>query len=202
MRCVCIVAATLALAAGGGATAAARPLINWGTLGFGNAPSVTVNNVTVTGSANVNFAGPSPPFTSNGGLGIVGGGNDISMDPGETLTIDYVDAVFNVRVSITDIDPPGNVNYSFEAFNGGTSLGVFAVPPQIVSPEWINLSAISGLASFTKVTFMIDSTPALLGLVFEQTEYEIIPAPAGALGLLLACGGWMTRRRRGIRGAR
>lgn len=200
MRSVCLGVGALGLVAA--APAAGRPLINWGTLGFGNAPSVTVNNVTVTGSANVNFAGPSLPFTTNGGLGIVGGGNDLSLDPGETITIDYVDSVFNVRVSITDIDPPGNVNYSFEAFNGGTSLGVFAVAPQIVSPEWINLSAISGLASFTRVTFMIDSTPALLGLIFEQTEYEIVPAPAGALGILLACGGLVARRRRGIRGAR
>ena len=82
------------------------------------------------------------------GLGILGAGSlngsDVSLDVGETMTIDFGRLVSNVLLTLVDIDPPGNVTFSFEAFNGLTSLGSFAFPAASVAPEIYNLSTLVG----------------------------------------------------------
>lgn len=167
--------------------------VDFTTIPNGSATSFTLGGVTVTGSSNVT----SGNLTGNRGLGIAGGGNDLSVDRGETLTIDYGQLVTNVTVRIVDIPPPGNVTYSFQAFNGATSLGTFAVPPHVNVVETKDISALDGDLFFTRITFSISESPPL-GLQFQATGFTPVPEPsslalcgvAGLMGL-----GYSRRRR-------
>jgi hypothetical protein len=162
--------------------------VDYTTIPDGTALSFSLGGTTVTGSANV----VSAYYAGYRGLGIRGGGSDMSLDLGETMTIDYHELVTSVTLDVVDIDPPGNVRYSFEAFNGSESLGVFAIPPHLVGAETKDLSALDGYEPFTKITLSLSVAPPL-GLQIQGTAFTAVPEPPslvsaglGLVGLALA----------------
>jgi hypothetical protein len=165
------------------ATVSQAVTADYTTIPDGQAPSFSLGGTTVTGSANVS----SGTLASFRGLGIVGpgtsGGSDLSLDLGETMSINYNTLVTNVTLRVVDIDPPGNVDYRFEAFNGATSLGIFPVPAHVNGAETKDLTALAGGISFTRIT-LSETASAPLGLQIQRTDFTIIPEPTGTL---LAC---------------
>lgn len=145
-------------------------------------PSIVLGGTTVTGSANV---GLGTSLENSRGIGVVGGGAFYSLDLGESLTIDYGQAVTNVTANIWDVSPPGNVTYSFQAFNGAVSLGIFAVPTHVANLAVLDLTALAGGLAFTRVIFS-SSASAPIGLQLQATSYDAVPEP---ISLLLLGGG-------------
>jgi hypothetical protein len=152
--------------------------VRFDTIGSGNTATLNTGGITATGSANVEFfQGTFFGFPDDtGGLGILGGGSDHSVDLGETLTINYNQLVTGVTMDVYDIDPPGNVTYSFQAFNGAASLGTFNVPLHVNRLETKNLTSLAGGQAFTRVQFSL-SASAPFGLVFPATSFTPVPEP-------------------------
>lgn len=69
----------------------AEETANFGDLGTFTTPSLTEGSVTVTGSNLVNVL-------QSGGLGIVGGTFDHTIDPGETISFSFANPASNVRM--------------------------------------------------------------------------------------------------------
>lgn len=153
--------------------------------------SISAGGTVVTGSDLVT-AGTRPDLGSTG-LGILGGGNssvngDGSLDPGETMTIDFGQLVTNVTLTAFDIDPPGNVSYEFTAFDGATNLGTFAIPVHTVYRETKDLTMLAGGLSFSRFTLSLISSPPL-GLIIEQTSYDVSAVPEPATVTLIGFAG-------------
>jgi uncharacterized protein (TIGR03382 family) len=191
-----LVAAVAASLAG---VAQAQTFVNWASFGDGSGPVLVGGGISVTatavggGSGLVNWTS-TPVLAGATGLGVRGGGSDFSLDrDGEVLDFAFPGLVTGVRFGIWDVDPPGNVEFSFEAFQGGSSIGTFAVPALSSNPEIRDFTALAGGQAFSRVRIFITSTPAPIGILITSTEY--IPAP-GALALLGVAGIAAARRRR------
>ena len=177
-------------------SAAQAIVVNYGAIGSGSGASVVAGDTTVTGSSNV-FYNDSFSTSTNGGLGVQGGGSNNSLDLGETLTFDFDFLVSDVLMTVTDIAPPGNVTYGFNAFNGATDLGFFGLPNHVTTLETFDLSLLVGQA-FDSFTISL-SVSAPIGLVIEQLEYTRAsvpePAPLALLAFGLAAMGFVRRRK-------
>jgi hypothetical protein len=152
----------------------------------GCAGSFSLGGTTVSGSNNV----CSGAYAGFRGLGVQGGGSDLSLDLGETMTIDFGQLVNHVTLTLVDVDPPGNVTFAFEAFNS-TSLGNFSFPLVAVNPTTFNLDTLDGGLSLTRFVISI-SASAPLGLQIQGTSYDAAtPEPATSaligVGLGLLC---------------
>ncbi|MEO0531155.1 MAG: hypothetical protein AAF266_11370, partial [Planctomycetota bacterium] len=163
-------------------------LADYTTIPDGRSPAFSLNGTTVTGSADIT----SGDIGGIRGLGVFGGTfpptTDLSLDLGETLTIDYGQLVTGVKLQVVDIDPPGNVRYAFEAFDEQRSLGVVEVPRHMVRIETINLSALVANEPFTRVSLtVIESAPA--GLQIQRTSFTPIPEPLTLALLGIAAAG-------------
>lgn len=175
------------------------------TLADGQAASFNLAGTTVTGSSDV----VSSSFIGERGLGIAGGGNDRTLDAGESLTIDYGQLVTNVTLTAHDIPTVGNVIYEVEAFDGLTSLGAFELPVHSSAVETNDLSALFGGLSFSSITvtcvggFNCQENSRQLGIQILSTSFDLAPtvvavAEPGTLALLglgLVGLGWGRRRK-------
>ncbi|HBY62046.1 MAG TPA: hypothetical protein DEH78_19675 [Solibacterales bacterium] len=148
----------------------------------GCSANVALNGTTVTGSAAV-CAGS---VVGVRGLGIAGGGSDLGLDLGETMTINFGVLATNVTIRIWDVEPAGNVTFGFTASNDGGVIGFFSLPNLVVNPTTFNLSAIVGQA-FSEIT-LSSSVSAPIGLQIQEVTYDgAVPEPGTlaffALGL-------------------
>ena len=198
---VAAAARRLAFAAGAYAIVSLAPItganaafVDYTTVANGTYAAVNLGGTTVTGSSTVT----SDEFAGFRGLGITGGGSDGSVDPFETITIDFGVLATNATVQINDVDPVGNVAFSFRAFDGATELGVFAFPAASVHAQTFDLFALSGGLSMT--SFRIElSASAPLGLQIQAVSFDAVngvPEP-GTLALIgLGLTGLAISRRR------
>ena len=172
--------------------------INFGELGNGSAAVLDAGfGVSVSGSANVNYADMFSNST-NGGLGIGDFGVAAnSLDAGEVMTFDFGQVVDSVLLTVHDIPPFGNVFYNISAMLGAVNLGVFAVPLHTQTVELIDISALVGSTLDTFSVAVTASAP--LGLVIEGLQYE--PQNSAAVSSpgvlwLLVLPAWLLARRR------
>ena len=117
------------------------------------------------------------------GLGITGGGDNRSLDAGETMTIALGQLGANVQLTLVDIDPPGNVIFSFQAFNGATSLGTFRFPVASTAPKTYNLSTLAGGLDMSLFIISVGSSPSL-GLQIQGVSFDAVPDSSSTLALL------------------
>jgi len=147
--------------------------------------SVSLGGTIVTGSSGVTSGSDG----GSRGLGISGGTfsptSDYSLDLGESMTVNYQKLVTNVTADLFDIDPPGNVSYRFEPFNGATSLGIFPIPSHTFGLETKDLWALSGGLAFTSVRFS-STASAPAGLKLVATTFDAVPEPATAVMSLVS----------------
>ena len=169
------------------------------TIADGTYSSISLAGTTVTGSSNVvsaNFAG----FRGLGieGQGSLGNGADVSLDVGETMFFDLGTLASNTTLTLVDIDPPGNVTFSFEAFLNSVSLGVFDFPFASTAPETFDLFALSGNQYMTDFSVSVFSPSAPLGLQIQSVSFTPVPEPSTflLLGGGLAGLAFVIRRRR------
>ena len=159
--------------------------INFGELGNGSAAVLDAGfGVSVSGSANVNYA-DTFSNSSNGGLGIGDFGVAAnSLDAGEVMQFDFGQVVDSVLLTVHDIPPFGNVFYTIGAMLGAVDLGVFAVPLHTQTIEIVDVSALVGGALDAFSVSVTASAP--LGLVIETLQFE--PSGGGTVsspGVLL-----------------
>lgn len=159
--------------------------INFGELGNGSAAVLDAGfGVSVSGSANVNYA-DTFSNSSNGGLGIGDFGVAAnSLDAGEIMQFDFGRVVDSVLLTVHDIPPFGNVFYNIGAMLGAVDLGVFAVPLHTQTIEIVDVSALVGGALDAFSVSVTASAP--LGLVIETLQFE--PSGGGTVsspGVLL-----------------
>ena len=151
-------------------------VVDYTTVANGPYSSVSLGGTTVTGSNTV-YSGS---ILSHRGLGINGGANFLSLDFGEIMSIDFGTAVVAAELTLVDIRPPGNVSFQFEAFNGGSSLGVFNSPLVTTAPETFDLFALSGVAQMTSFEIAVLTPPAeFFGLQVQSLSFS--PAPISAV---------------------
>ena len=145
--------------------------INFGELGNGSAAVLDAGfGVSVSGSANVNYA-DTFSNSSNGGLGIGDFGVAAnSLDAGEVMQFDFGQVVDSVLLTVHDIPPFGNVFYTIGAMLGAVDLGVFAVPLHTQTIEIVDVSALVGGALDAFSVSVTASAP--LGLVIETLQFE------------------------------
>ncbi|PJK29735.1 hypothetical protein CVT23_11900, partial [Minwuia thermotolerans] len=102
-----------------------RKTLDLSSLGSFNTPSLDLDGVTVTGSANVNV------LNSNG-IGVVGGSSSSFFDIGERLDFDFDHLAVNVQLSIGTIGnttPVDGAQVRLEGFDAdGNSLGTVSLP--------------------------------------------------------------------------
>jgi hypothetical protein len=194
MSKVCNLLAVTLVVLGGASMCAGSVVVDYTTIPDGNAPSYNLGGTTVTGSAKI----VSASFVGFRGLGVMGGGSDVSLDIGENMTIDFNQLAKNQTLTLVDIDPPGNVTFSFEAFAGGHSIGSFALPHAVTAPETYDLFALCGNQAFDKFTIFVSAPSPPLGLQIEGVTYDAavptVPEPAtvviwsllGGLGIAVA----------------
>lgn len=163
-------------------------VVDYTTVADGNYLSLALGGTTVTGSAAVtsrSLAG----FRGLGilGTGSLGNGGDSSLDTGESMAFDLGQLASNVALTLVDIDPPGNVTFSFQAFNGASSLGTFSFPPANATPETYNLSTLAGGQSMSRFVVSVGSPSAPLGLQLQRVSFDAATAtvPDGGSTLLL-----------------
>lgn len=162
--------------------------VDYTTIANGTYPSVSLGGTTVTGSSTVT----SGFYAGFQGLGITGGGADISLDVGETMTINLGMLATGVNLTFVDIDPPGNVTFGFQAFNGVTSLGSFACPYASTEPQTYNLTALAGGLSMSSFTIYVTDPSPPLGLQIQGVSFNPATVPDSAstvalLGLTCLC---------------
>jgi hypothetical protein len=168
-------------------------VVDYTTVADGTYPSLSLGGTTVTGSSDIT----STNYAGFRGLGVKGGGADLSLDTGETMTIDFGQVVSDVLLTLVDIDPPGNVTFSFEAFNGLSSLGSFGFPAATMAPQTYDLYALTGGQNMSRFTVSVGTPSAPLGLQIQSVSFQAIPEP-GTLTLaglsLLAIGAALKRK--------
>jgi hypothetical protein len=156
-------------------------VVDYTTVSDGTYTSVSLGGTTVTGSAEVT----SGAFAGFRGLGILGGGGPFSLpgagtltlDPTETMSIDFGSIVNAATVTIVDVDPVGNVNFQFEVFNGDTSLGVFTFPLASTAPQTYDLFALSSVSQMSRFTISLAAS-APIGLQIQRVSFNVVPIPA------------------------
>jgi len=167
------------------------------TLATGTSASVVLNGTTVTGTSSV-------VSISGLGLGILGGGDNSSLDLGETMTVNFSQLVTNVTLTAQDINPPGNVTYAFTAFNGATNVGIFSIPLHVSEIQTHDLTTLSFGTPFSSFTLSL-SASAPLGLRIRAVSYDVaataVPEPASfallSIGVISMAGyGWIKRKSR------
>ena len=116
-------------------------------------------------------------YFRNRGLGIRGL-NNLSLDFDEIMSIDFGTAVVAADLTLVDIHPPGNVSFQFEAFNRGSSLGIFGFPGATSEPETYDLFALSGVSQMTSFSIAILLDQLLYGLQVQSLSFSTVPAPS------------------------
>jgi hypothetical protein len=164
----------------------AATIADYTTIPNGTYAAISLAGTTVTGSSSVT----SGLYAGQRGLGILGAGtlgngSDLSLDVGETMTISFGQLVQGITATINDIDPPGNVTFGFNAFNGTANLGTFMFPLATVADEVYNVSALDGNLAITSFTIFVLSPSAPLGLQIQGVSYNAA-APEPASGFLCA----------------
>ena len=152
-------------------------VVDYTILDPGRYPSVSLGGTTVTGSDDVY----SYSYFSIRGLGINGGANYLTLDDGETMSIDFGTTVVAADLTIVDIRPPGNVSFQLEAFDGASSLGVFNSPLALdsVAPQAFDLFALSGVSQMTSFSITVLSPELTVGLKVQRLSFS--PAPMSAV---------------------
>lgn len=169
--------------------------VDFRTFGTGAGPSFVSGGLTVTSNTNGVAWAPSV-IEGQGGIGVIGAGSqglglDASHDPGERINFDFGSSYNSIVFSIWDVTPVGNVELFFDAYDGATNLGTFAVDLLVSQPQDIDVSAIMGGLSASRIEFSLgDSAP--IGLIYQSVTF--VPAP-GSLALLGTMG-LLARRRR------
>ena len=156
-------------------------VVDYTSVADGNYASVSLGGTTVTGSDDVT----SGEYFGFRGLGIAGsptGLSELSLDFLEVMSIDFGTAVGAASLSIVDIDPVGNILFEFEAFDGITSLGTFALSAASSAPQSYDLFAGTGLSQFTSLSLRVltSSVDVPLGLQLQGLTYQpsAVPVPA------------------------
>jgi len=163
------------------------------------APSITEGDITVTGSRDVVTFAPT-------GLGIGGGSNSTTVDPFETISLDFDQAVApvtDVRITEfvtndTDLNSTISLNGTFSAYDSGNNLIVSnTVNIDHTNPE-IDVSGILGNPSFHRFDLAMNNDGLAIGVV----EYTAMPEP-GTAALVLGAGAALAaagrrRRRNGL----
>jgi PEP-CTERM motif len=175
---------------------AASSTIDYTTIPAGTYTSISLGGTTVTGSSDVVSA--TYGFTGLGVLGGEVGPSDMSLDQGETMTIDLGTLATNVMLTLVDVEPVGNVSFAFTPFKGAMSLGTFAFPPVVVAPETFNLTSLAGGSALRSFTLSVQQSPPL-GLQIQAVSFTPVPEPASlsllALGLVgLGARRWRQRK--------
>ena len=104
------------------------------------------------------------------------------------MSFDLGQLASNVMLTLVDIDPPGNVTFSFQAFNGASSLGTFNFPSANAAPETYNLSTLAGGQSMSRFVVSVGSPSAPLGLQIQGVSFNAATVPDGGSTLLLLGG--------------
>lgn len=169
--------------------------VDFRTFGTGSGPLFISGDLVVT--SNTNGVSWSPDtIEGQGGIGVIGLGstglgNNGTQDPGERINFDFLNSYSSIVFTIWDVSPVGNVELFFDAYDGDTNLGTFAVDLLVSQPHDVDVSAIMGGLSASRIEFSLgDSAP--IGLLYQSVTF--VPAP-GSLGVLAAMG-LMARRRR------
>jgi hypothetical protein len=169
------------------ASTASAIYVDYTLVADGDYATLNYGGTTVTGSAAVESA----TYAGFRGLGVVGGGANYSLDTGETMSINLNQLSSNVRLTLVDINPPGNVTFSFEAFNGLASLGTFSFPAAIMAPETYDLTTLAGGLDMSRFTVAVGSPSAPLGLQIQGVSFDssgTVPDAGSTLTLLsLGC---------------
>jgi hypothetical protein len=155
--------------------------VDYTSVANGTYGSISLGGTTVTGSSTVT----SGTLGSFRGLGVTGGGDNLSLDTGETMTIALGQLGANVQLTFVDIDPVGNVPFSFQAFNGATSLGIFACPLASTAPQTYNLSTIAGGLSMSSFIISVQAPGVPKGLQIQAVSFDAaVPDSTSTLALL------------------
>ena len=155
-------------------------VVDYTTVADGNSSSVSLGGTTVTGTRNAGSANVhSGLYFGNRGLGI-GGANNLSLDFGEIMSIDFGTAVDAASLTLVDIAaPPGNVSFQFEAFDGVSSLGgPFVFPIATTAPETFDLFALSGVSQMTSFSISVLSFQPAFGLQIQSLSFSAVPFSA------------------------
>lgn len=159
--------------------------VDYTTITNGSYTSISLGGTTVTGSSNV----VSESLAGFSGLGIAGGGSDVSLDTGELMTISFGQLVTNVNLRLVDIDPFGNVAFFFHAYNGATDLGLFNFPLATSAPQTYDLTSLAGGLDMTSFTIGVGTPSAPLGLQIQGVSYDPASAPVPEPSTMLLLGG-------------
>jgi hypothetical protein len=176
-----IQAGLLAIAALGISTSAAAETVDFRDNGIFSTAVLTEGNVTVTGSANIRGHVT--------GLGISGGVDALSLDPGETMTFSFATPVTDVvliDVQPTDIGNNGaNLNATFEAFDeNGVGTSIASAAMGLFQP--VDVSNILGVASMSSFSITMNNDAIRVGgISFSSSEgskritIDVNTTPAG-----------------------
>lgn len=163
--------------------AAATITADYSSLPDGCAASVSQSGTTVTGSANVCHG----TFASVAAIGVVGGGADSTLDLNESMTVTFGGLVSNVVLNYIDVDPPGNVFFSVQAFSGATDLGISGLQFASANPTALNISNLFSGQSISSFGLTVSSS-APIGLQILSVDYDAQAVPEPGTFALLGLG--------------